>query len=193
MSIKVKAGITVIFICIAQIGFAQKEFLKMADKLYNAGAYSEAAPMYLALLQQTYNYEQNKKLAYCYLQLNMVNDAEHWYGVLANQNAGEPDIILNYAQILKLNGKYKTAKEWFLEYAKYNDDGYYLAGTCDFAAVLIQQPQYWALDTLSINSKGSDIAPAFYRSGIIYASTGVVTGDKKQKVNKSAGLPFYDL
>lgn len=193
MVMKVKAIITFVLVCMVQFGFAQKEFIKAADKLYNAGAFSEAAPMYLSLLQQTYNYDQNKKLAFCYLQLNMVNDAEHWYSVLANQNAGEPEILLNYAQLLKANGKYRTAKQWFLEYAKYNDDGYYLAGTCDFAEALKLQPQSWALDTISINSKGSEIAPAYYRSGIIYASTGEVTGNKNEKLDKSAGLPFYDL
>lgn len=70
-----------------------------------------------------------------------------------------------------------------LEYAQFNEDGYYLAGTCDYAMGITEKLSAWAIDTLSINTSGSETAPAYYRSGIIFASTGVSTGDKNK--NKS--------
>ncbi len=175
------------------VAFAQKDFNAYADKLFEAGAYHEVAPMYLSMLQQAYDYENNLKLAVCMEKLNRINEAEYWYGVLAKQQLGDPDILYNYAQLLKLNGKYKSAKEWFLQYAQYNEDGYYLAGTCDYAMEIASGMSAWAIDTLSINTAGSETAPAFYRSGILFASTGEPSGDKKQKINPASGLPFYDL
>lgn len=188
-----KTNVFILFLLIQVAAFSQKDFNKYADKLFDAGAYNEAAPMYLSMLQQAYDYENNFKLAVCLKNLNRVNEAEYWYGVLAEQKSGDADILYNYAQLLKLNGKYKTAKEWFLEYAQFNEDGYYLAGTCDYAMGISEKLSAWAIDTLSINTSGSETAPAYYRSGIVYASTGISTGDKKQKINPASGLPFYDL
>lgn len=188
-----KTGLYILLLLTSTLVFAQQDVKKYADKLYNASAYSEAAPFFLSMLQQEYDYDNNVKLADCLFQMNRVNDAEYWYGVLAQQESGDEQILYTYAQLLKQNGKYKTAKEWFLKYAQYNEDGYYLAGTCDYAFEFANATASWALDTLSINTAGSEIAPAFYRSGIMFASTGVASGDKKQLINKSTGFPYYDL
>ena len=171
-----------------------QDFVKHADKLYEANAFHEAAGMYLALLQQEYNYEYNVKLANCYRQMNQPLAAEYWYGELAEQPSATPKQILEYAQLLKLNGKYKSAKEWFLTYAKYDVNGYYLAGTCDWAFENQKKPSPYSLDTVSFNTSGSDIAPLFWNDRIIYASTGNIADVKNAKdLYATTGFPYYDF
>ena len=93
------------------------EFIQRADKLYKNQIYNRAAEMYVTYLQQTYNYEINLKLAECYRMMHNTVDAEYWYGVIIDQNAADPDILKKYADLLKTNGKYKSAKIYYLKYA----------------------------------------------------------------------------
>ena len=112
---------------------AQDDFIQRADKLYKNQIYDQAADMYLTYLQQTYNYEINLKLAECYRLMHSTVDAEYWYGVIVTQNTADPDILRRYADLLKTNGKYRSAKEYYLKYAAYEEDGYYYAASCDWA------------------------------------------------------------
>ncbi len=166
---------------------AQDDLLKKADRLYAHNAYSEAADIYITYLQQSYNYDINYKLAECYRNMHMLSDAVHWYKILMDQNNADAATIYNYAVLLKANGNYKSAKNWFLKYAAYNEDGYYMASTCDWAMANAGKPQYFIIDTIGINTPMSEMTPTFFKKGFIYSAT---AGDK---INVSTGMPYYDL
>lgn len=170
-----------------QIAVAQDDYIGRANKLYDNKVYSEAAKIYLTYLQQNYNYDVNYKLAECYRNMNLPREAEFWYEVIVNQSTADVDIIYNYANLLKTNGKYRSAKTWFLKYGAYDDDGFYLASTCDWALANESKPALYILDSIGINSSGSEITPTFFKKGIIYSGSG------GQKMNVSTGLPYYDL
>ncbi len=180
--------IFLLFICFAfiQNSRAQDDFLKRADKLYDSEVYKEAADIYLAYLQQTYNYDVNYKLAECYRHLNLTREAAFWYEVVIQQKGDDPDIIYNYANLLKANGKYKSAKEYYLKYAEFEEEGFYLASTCDWALSNSTKTSDYFIDTLNINTERSEITPTFFKKGIIYASAG-------EKLNPNTGLAYYDL
>ncbi len=166
---------------------AQDNFLKRADKLYENKVYNEAAKIYLAYMQQSYNYDVNFKLAECYRKMNLTKEAEFWYEVIVNQSTADADIIFNYANLLKSNGKYRSAKTWFLKYGAYDDDGFYLASTCDWALANETKPGSYQLDTIGINSSGSEMTTTFFKKGIIYSASG------GNEINENTGLPYYDL
>ena len=172
---------------ITQMVVAQDDYIKRADKLYDNKVYSEASKIYLTYLQQQYNYDVNFKLAECYRNMNLTMEAEFWYEVIVNQGTADADIIYNYANLLKSNGKYKSAKTWFLKYGAFDDEGFYLASTCDWALANESKPGAYILDTLGINSSGSEITPTFFKRGIIFSGSG------GKEINVSTGLPYYDL
>lgn len=167
--------------------FAQKQFIQEADKLFEQHVYSEAAKMYTVLLQETYDHDQALKLAQCYMAMNMPLEAEYWYAQLAGQKITDPKILFNYARLLKSNGKYSSAKQVFLQYAQYDADGFYFAGTCDYAITNNTVNSLYEIDTLPVNTEASEIAPAFFGKGIIFASDRHMSQEEDQK------LPFYDL
>ncbi|MBC8047425.1 MAG: PD40 domain-containing protein [Fimbriimonadaceae bacterium] len=169
---------------------AQKQFINEANKLFDENAYSEAAKMYNVLLQENYVYEYNLKLAQCYKEMNVPEFAEYWYAQLLKQSVNDPQIILEYAQLLKLNGKYTSAKQVFLQYAQYNEDGFYLAGTCDYAMNNTLDKGMIKIDTISFNTAGSEISSSYFGKGILFASNGFLEeSDKKAE----AASTFYDL
>jgi tetratricopeptide (TPR) repeat protein len=166
---------------------AQDDFIQRADKLYKNQIYDQAADMYLTYLQQTYNYEINLKLAECYRLMHSTVDAEYWYGVIVTQNTADPDILRRYADLLKTNGKYRSAKEYYLKYAAYEEDGYYYAASCDWAITNRTKSPAYFIDTLGFNTTDSELTPTFYKKGLIYARS---TGNK---INPTTGVSFYDL
>lgn len=170
---------------------AQNAFRKAADKLYANDDYAEAANMYVAILQEQYDEDANARLADCYYKMHKPELAEYWYGVLVQQEPDNSDALKQYAALLKENGKYTSAKTWYLQYARFNADGFYLAGTCDWAVAHDTVQENYAIDTLPFNTPGSEITPAFFGAGILFAST----GNKKVTDAKApqTGLPFYDL
>lgn len=168
---------------------AQKQFLKAADKYYHQGVYTEAAKMYSVLMQEKYDTELNLKIADCYQRLNLSRDAEYWYAVYLENNPHTEETLLQYAELLKANGKYTSAKQIYLEYALKNEDGYYLAGTCDFAVFHAQDENSYLIDTVSFNTSGSDIAPVFYGNGLLVSSAIPTPADK----DGISGFRFYDI
>lgn len=170
-----------------QHGFAQNEFLEDANKMYRNKIYEEAADMYLTYLQQSYNYEVNLKLADCYYELQQNIDAEYWYGVIVSQNTADPVILLRYANLLKKNGKYKSAKTYYLKYAAYEPEGYYYASTCDWALTNKSKAPQFFINTLGFNTSDSEITPTFFKKGLIYARS---SGDE---ISPRTSISFYNL
>ncbi|HNJ88266.1 MAG TPA: hypothetical protein PLT99_02220 [Chitinophagales bacterium] len=166
---------------------AQNEILAKADKYYNNGIYPEAAALYIDHLEQQYDYIVNVKLADCYYRMEEWSEAEHWYGVIVSHNIADAGTLLRYATLLKMNGKYRSAKTYFLKYAAYKPDGYYLASTCDWALANMNKPSQYYIDTLPFNTKGSEMTPTIYKNGIIFAKS------NGTKINNNTGLPYYDL
>lgn len=166
---------------------AQKDMLAKADKYYANGVYPDAAAIYLDKLEQQYDYLVNTKLADCYYQMDQWREAEHWYGVIVSHNIADAGTLLRYANLLKINGKYKSAKEVYLKYAAYKKDGYYLASTCDWALANQNKPSGYSVELLSLNSSTSEITPTVFKKGLIYAKS---NGSKE---NPNNGIPYYDL
>ena len=182
-----KVWILIFGLLTVQAAQAQDDFIQRADKLYKNQIYDRAAEMYLTILQQEYSYEVNLKLAECYRLLDQNVNAEYWYGIIVSQNANDPDILKRYADLLKSNAKYKSAKEYYLKYASYEKEGYYYAASCDWAMLNKSKAPEYFIDTLGFNTAQSELTPTFFKKGIIYAKS---AGDD---VNPATGLSYYNL
>lgn len=181
-----------IFIISAVTGLsAQNTYLKNADRLFNNYAYYEASVIYLSYLQQQYDYHVNYQLAECYRKMNDLKQAEFWYEILVSQPVQDPQLYFRYAEVLRSNGKYSLAKENYLKYAVYNEEGFYFAGMCDWAITNRHNRSAYLIDTISINTKGSEIAATYFKKGIIYSSNG--SGDPDAEYYQWTGMPYYDL
>lgn len=187
--------LSILIVCqMAVLGQSEKAFLRTADKLYAAGVWSEALPMYLTLLQQNYNKEQNEALVDCFVQLGLYEEAAAWMSKLVEQEPGNQELLYQYANLLKRNGKYHLAKSYYLQFAAFDPAGYYLAGTCDYAINNAQPDSLVWIEQLSINTPASDIAPAFFRKGILFASNvSVAEKNRKTSSDPGTGTGFYNL
>ncbi len=188
---KLKTSILILFFSAATGLSAQNPYLKNADRLFNNYAYYEASVIYLSWLQQQYDYHVNYQLAECYRQMNDLKQAEFWYDVLVMQPVEDPQLYFRYAEVLRSNGKYALAKDNYLKYAVYDEAGYYYAGMCDWAMANLHNRSAYLIDTIGINTKGSDIASTFFKKGIIYSSNG--NGKPDEAYYQWTGMPYYDL
>lgn len=188
---KLKSILFVLFFSAITGLSAQNPYLKNADRLFNNYAYYEASVIYLSWLQQQYDYNANYQLAECYRMMNDLKQAEFWYDILVMQPVEDPQLYFRYAEVLRSNGKYALAKDNYLKYAVYDEEGYYFAGMCDWALTNLHNRSAYLIDTLSINTKGSEIASTFFKKGIIYSSNG--NGNKNEAYYQWTGMPFYDL
>ena len=187
--------LSLLLICqLAVTGQSEKAFLRSANKLYEAGVWSEALPMYLTLLQQAYDKEQNEALVDCYMQLGLYEDAAAWMRMLVDQEPNNPELLRRYADVLKRNGTYHLAKDYYLQFAVYDATGYYLAGTCDYAINNAQADSLVWIESLAVNTPASDISPAFFRKGLLFASN-LQQPDKRNKTiaDPATGTGFYNL
>lgn len=182
-----RTGLLALFICVCQSASAQTDMIARADKFYENGVYPDAAAIYISFLEQGYDYLVNTKLADCYYQMEDWHNAEYWYGVIASHNIADAGTLLRYADLLKTNGKYREAKNYYLKYAIYKQDGYYLASTCDWAIANQNKPSGYAVEPVSFNTTSSEMTPTQFKRGVIFARS---NGDE---INPNTNTPYYDL
>ena len=150
---------------------AQNE-LKKANKQYELGAYNLATRSYLAIIQkEPKNGEALAKLANSYRYLNNMDEAAKWYRKAIQISGVDPIHIFEFANVLKAQGDYKRAREWFGIYA----EGQLLTGkqymeSCDFAESILDVASQYKISNEFANSPESDFGPAFYNNQVVYSS-----------------------
>jgi len=90
--------------------------LKQADDQYNLYNYSKAVELYLKAHKKAPTYYTAEHIANCYRLLRDYPNQETWYANAISLDGTKPEDILNYANALKNNGKYKEAKAQFTRY-----------------------------------------------------------------------------
>ncbi|MBT1706395.1 OmpA family protein [Fulvivirgaceae bacterium PWU20] len=153
--------------------YAQKLTLKEADRCYAHFHFASAIPLYESwVLHHPEDIETKKKLADCYLKINDSKNGERIYSELVKNDAGDQERVLNYAQMLEMNGKYTEASKYFKLYKKDGGD----ARGERFIMALSNIENFYRdsadveIDYLSINSSQEDFSPAFYKKGLVFCS-----------------------
>ena len=176
-------------------GYCQKLTTKLADKSFEEFAYIEAIGLYEFAYQKdtTDNYVV-KRLAEANRNIGNTEEVERWLKKLIDRKAEVPEDLFNYSQALKSNGKYLIAEQWLKEYSELRPED----GRVNIQVSLLEYIQFLMRDSMNyeimntaINTRGSDLGPAFYNDKLIFSSTSIDT--KAGPTYNWNELPYLDL
>lgn len=155
------------------LGQEQPDLRQKAQELYNRYEYANAATLYEKLAgRKKPRLEDLERLAYCYLQMDDYAAAERWYGrIVRDGKAGDP-LLLQYAEVLKSNGKYAEAKQQLETYAKRTGNreevAVQIAG-CDSAIAWLASPTAHELRNEAVNTTLSEFSAFPVGDSVYYA------------------------
>ena len=183
------------FLLLSPPAKAQKGAFRTGQKLFEDFAFAEAIPHFKEAVEGPNAVEANLRLAECYRLTNQLERAEPHYAKAVEQPNIRPEFVLHYARALQANGKCAEAVEWYRRYSYLvpkDPRGDNLMASCADISELIGTGAEYELLPASINSSGADMAPVFWRNGIVFASarSDNARGDKQ---DGWTGQPYLDL
>ena len=135
---------------------AQNKSTAKADKLYKKLKFVDAIEAYNKLV------EKGEGDAYVYGQLAEANfkvfnteEAERWYAK-AIDNSSDPEMIFNYSQMLKANGKYdasKTQMEKFASLKPRDQRAKTFNANNNYLTLLLEAKPGYGLESLPFNNE----------------------------------------
>ncbi len=126
------------------VGQEQPSLRDRADELYRRYEYANAVKLYTKLVDTRKPRLQDlERLAESYSKMNDYESAENWYARVVQHADGSAENLLQYGDVLKMNGKYAEAKRQFEAYATKTGDAsrvaIHIAG-CDSALRWMASP-----------------------------------------------------
>ena len=192
-------------IILPQLANAQRNPAKAADEAFDALQYTIAIDKYKKAYTKVKKNKEEKnritsQLAECYRLTSNYKRAEISYKQLVKRNWDKqnPIILLRYADMLKINGKYDAAIEQYHAYSERVPEDPRGAAGAESAALIaewIENPsKYEITNVKKINSRESDFAAAFTSDNyneIVFGSTR--DGATGKLTNDWTGQNFSDL
>lgn len=190
---------------IPSLVFAQRNPAKSADEAFEALQYTVAIDKYKKAYTKVKKNKEEKnritsQLAECYRLTSNYKRAEISYKQLVRRgwDKRNPEILLRYAEMLKINGKYDESIVQYNAYTeKMPDDPRGKLGA-ESAALIpewIENPSKYEITNIKkINSRESDFAPAFTSNNyneIVFGSTR--DGATGKATDDWTGQNFSDL
>ena len=152
---------------------AQSNETKRADKHFNKYEFVEAATDYLKLVTDgkadTYVYSQ---LAESYFNVFNTVEAEKWYAK-ALETSSEPEMVYNYSQMLKANGKYEESNVQLAKFASMRPADNRATAFRDnpnYLPKILEKGKKFNVQNLSINSEVSDFGGTL-KNGKLYITS----------------------
>lgn len=150
--------------------FSQSFKQKVADKYYNQLAFEKAAPLYAELAtKNNTSTDVLRKAATSYRLLSKSLDAEIMYSKLILKPDATNSDVYNYAQVLRLNGKYKEADSQMKKIHSVDQSNTVAKrhANVDYDYIVSIKKDSMKFDVknlLNLNSSESDFSPAFYNN-----------------------------
>lgn len=187
------------------MAFAQRNPAKAADEAFDAYQYTIAIDKYKKAYSKVKKNKEEKnritsRLAECYRLTSNYKRAELSYKQLVKRGweKRNPEVLLRYAEMLKINGKYEEAIVQYNAYAEQVPDDPRGKLGAESAALIpewIENPsKYEVTNVKKINSRESDFAPAFTSENyneIVFGSTR--DGATGKETDEWTGQNFSDL
>ncbi len=171
---------------------AQSNATKKADKHFNKFQFVEAAEAYLKLATDkdadAYVYGQ---LAECYYNVFKTVEAEKWYAK-ALETSSNPEMIYNYSQMLKANGKYEesnTQLERFASMRPADQRATAFRANPNYLPKILDRGKKFNVQNLPINSEVSDFGGTLL-DGKLYITSARNSNRKTYGWNEE---PFLDI
>lgn len=155
---------------------AQNSKTKKADQLYDRLQYTDAAEAYQKLLKKgdgsSYVFE---RLANSYYFLNDTKKAETYYKRVVRGKKVDPEIVYNYAQCLKANGKfsdYNTYMKQFAQMKPADSRAIAFMKNPDYLPKIIDESaqKYTATNLEALNTKYSEFGGTVAGNNFYFAS-----------------------
>ncbi|MDD3859162.1 MAG: OmpA family protein [Bacteroidales bacterium] len=182
--------------------FAQ---ISKGDEYYNTGQYDLAKDYYLKALSgittQAEKAQVNYKLGFCYKILGDFDKAEMYFGVaVQNYVKGviKPDVLLFYADALRMNGRYEDAIDIYKQYLQVSPQDHRATSglaSCTVVPKWISRPtRYKVINVSKFNTMQLDFSPVWaskdYRT-IYFTSSR--EGSMGSRDNYKSGQKFTDI
>ncbi|MBN4049653.1 OmpA family protein [Bacteroidales bacterium AH-315-N07] len=181
---------------------------RLADYAYSMGNYYTAIDLYSRINEKDpKNAMVTFKIAEAFSIVRDYKNAEIWYEKTILLNPKDYQLAkYSLASMLKMQGKYKKAKELFVKfYKQYKgaNAGLYKKASkkeiedCDFAMRHVKKPVDIRIENLgnSVNAAYNDFAPVLYNDKLIYSSLpadSVIIVKKKDKNNHLIKLYYSE-
>lgn len=171
---------------------AQSNATKEADKHFNKYQFVEAAEDYLKLATKgnadAYVYGQ---LAECYYNVFKTVEAEKWYAK-ALETSSNPEMIYNYSQMLKANGKYEESNAQLEKFASMRPADHRATAfkaNPNYLPKILEKGKKFNVQNLPINSEVSDFGGTL-KNGKLYFTSARNSNRKTYGWNEE---PFLDI
>ena len=174
---------------------AQNKSTAKADKLYKKLKFVDAIEAYNKLV------EKGEGDAYVYGQLAEANfkvfnteEAERWYAK-AIDNSSDPEMIFNYSQMLKANGKYdasKTQMEKFASLKPRDQRAKTFNANNNYLTLLLEAKPGYGLESLPFNNEYTEFGGTV-NENMLYFSSARNTSRKKYGYKEEPFLDVYKL
>ena len=163
-------------------GQEQLGLRERAEALYQKFEYASAASLYAKLANRKHpKLADVERLAQCYERMKEYEAAEEWYARVVKMEGSEPENVMHYGEVLKMNGKYQAAKKQLTLYAtqtnNHEDVAVLLAG-CDSALRWMNDPTAHKLQNQAINTPLSEFSVFPMGKEVYY--TGEPTSPKRR-------------
>ncbi|MBT8261986.1 MAG: PD40 domain-containing protein [Bacteroidia bacterium] len=174
---------------------AQNKDTKKADQLYARYQYTDAAAAYQKLLKKgkgsRYVFQQ---LGNSYYFINDTKKAETYYRRVVKGRKLDAEVVYNYAQSLKANGKFSDHNTWMKRFAELKPDdsrAKEFMKNPNYIPLIMDEVQRWEATNLEeINSEYADFG-AFVMGKEFYFTSGRNTKRKKYGWNEEPYLDIY--
>ncbi|HSZ72777.1 MAG TPA: tetratricopeptide repeat protein [Cytophagaceae bacterium] len=155
-------------------------------------SYAKAIPEYEKYLRSNNSdVKCELRLAECYRKVNLYEKAEDIYSDYFSVQPANDTLLLKYTEVLKRQGKYAEARN---QYARLSDKfprKNQCITACDSFLYSSTQPLYSVENLFKMNSTLSDVAPVWYKKGLVFSSNREETLIKKKSSNSE--FPLYNL
>lgn len=165
-----------------------------AQQLFDKFEYYNAAQLYGSLVEgrnpRTLDFE---RLAESYYRIGYFELSENWYARASQQADFSQEGLWNYAEVLKMNGRYSEAKKWLEEYQnKYGTSGQVL-----LAIAGADSAQHWMAHPTGHQIRGESVLNTdLSEFGAVPTSNGMVyAGEPKISAERSGmtGQPYLKI
>ncbi len=196
-----------LLVCLVALSLAttaQTALLKTAEHYFDDLSYVKAIDAYEQLLKKKGLSESDKlvvlkNLSTSYLKVKDAVNAERvlreLVGSSSDFSGDNSKILLNYAQALASNAKYKESQEQYQKYLETGEADSRLIGFSklyDDVSVLSKNAACYKVDYLSINTNAADFSPTYYQNGLIFVSNRRNSSGIR-RVFSWNNTPFLDL
>ncbi len=164
---------------------------RSADKLFNAGKYSEALTIYRTLSNQ--NFEVKKNTAYCLKKLYRYKEAEDVFSGFINADNIDDNVYFDYADVLNSLGNYSKAIEYYNKVSPSNKDKLDVEGrinSCSWAKRNPNLKSDFKLLKTNIETGGLSLGAMPYQDGLVYAIPQTSKDEQSGEVTRFYNLAF---